>query len=180
MLDHLIAYLRATLSASQATEHSLQAEFDRLRDYLELMAVRMGPRLAYSLELPEDLQQCSVPPCCCSPGGKLHPPRPGAQGRRRVHPRVRPAPARHPPRSPADHGQRHRRRPGPHRRRHAPAPAKPGRGFGLRQVRERLQTLYGPEARMSLRRGTSAGTEVELRYALRPCPTRSPSIACPP
>ena len=34
MLDHLIAYLRATLGASRATLHPLQDEFDRLADYL--------------------------------------------------------------------------------------------------------------------------------------------------
>src|SRR6185369_5248179 len=33
MLDHMIAYLRATLNASRAATHSLQAEFDRIRDY---------------------------------------------------------------------------------------------------------------------------------------------------
>jgi sensor histidine kinase YesM len=62
MLDHLVAYLRATLDASRATRHSLQAEFDRLRDYLELMAVRMGPRLRYTLDLPPELANLSVPP----------------------------------------------------------------------------------------------------------------------
>jgi len=62
MLDHLVAYLRATLDASRATSHSLQAEFDRLRDYLELMAVRMGPRLAFTLDLPPELAQHPVPP----------------------------------------------------------------------------------------------------------------------
>ena len=45
MLDHLIAYLRATLTASRATHHPLADEFDRLRDYLELMAVRIGARV---------------------------------------------------------------------------------------------------------------------------------------
>ena len=41
MLDHMIAYLRATLSASRATgqdgPHTLTDEFARLQDYLELM-----------------------------------------------------------------------------------------------------------------------------------------------
>jgi sensor histidine kinase YesM len=62
MLDHLVAYLRATLEASRSTRHSLQAEFDRLGDYLELMAVRMGPRLHYTLDLPAELAQLQVPP----------------------------------------------------------------------------------------------------------------------
>jgi Histidine kinase len=61
MLDQLGDYLRSTLTASRATEHPLQAEFDRLRDYLGLMAVRMGPRLRYTLALPPALAQASVP-----------------------------------------------------------------------------------------------------------------------
>ena len=67
MLDHMVAYLRATLSASRASAHSLQAEFDRLRDYLELMAVRMGPRLNYSLTLPPELAHLTMPPLLLQP-----------------------------------------------------------------------------------------------------------------
>jgi len=67
MLDRMVAYLRATLGASRATAHPLQAEFDRLRDYLELMAVRMGPRLRYTLDLPHELADCPVPPLLLQP-----------------------------------------------------------------------------------------------------------------
>jgi len=67
MLDHMIAYLRATLGASLAAAHPLQAEFDRLRDYLELMAIRMGPRLSYTLELPPELAQHPVPTLLLQP-----------------------------------------------------------------------------------------------------------------
>jgi LytS/YehU family sensor histidine kinase len=67
MLDHMIAYLRATLGASLASTHSLQAEFDRVRDYLELMAIRMGPRLGYTLDLPEALAQQAVPTLLLQP-----------------------------------------------------------------------------------------------------------------
>jgi hypothetical protein len=67
MLDHMVAYLRATLNASRASTHSLQAEFDLLRDYLELMAVRMGPRLRYTLTLPPELAHLSVPPLLLQP-----------------------------------------------------------------------------------------------------------------
>jgi Histidine kinase len=62
MLDRLNDYLRSTLSASRATEHPLSAEFDRLRDYLELMQIRMGPRLRYTLDLPAALANTMVPP----------------------------------------------------------------------------------------------------------------------
>ena len=62
MLDRLNDYLRSTLGASRSTEHALSAEFDRLRDYLELMAIRMGPRMTYTLDLPADLAALPVPP----------------------------------------------------------------------------------------------------------------------
>lgn len=62
MLDHLVAYLRATLSASRATSHPLSTEFERLRDYLELIKVRMGPRLSYQLELEPELAALPIPP----------------------------------------------------------------------------------------------------------------------
>jgi signal transduction histidine kinase len=67
MLDHMIAYLRATLGGSLADTHPLQAEFDRLRDYLELMAIRMGPRLSYTLTLPPELAQHPVPSLLLQP-----------------------------------------------------------------------------------------------------------------
>jgi Histidine kinase len=62
MLDRMNDYLRSTLSASRATEHALSAEFDRLRDYLELMQIRMGERLRYTLDLPAALASLHVPP----------------------------------------------------------------------------------------------------------------------
>jgi LytS/YehU family sensor histidine kinase len=61
MLDQLNDFLRATLASSRASEHSLKAEFDRLKAYLELMQVRMGARLSFSLELPPELAQVPVP-----------------------------------------------------------------------------------------------------------------------
>ena len=42
-------------------------EFNRLRDYLELMAVRMGPRMRYVLDLPPDLADQSVPTLLLQP-----------------------------------------------------------------------------------------------------------------
>ena len=67
MLDRLIAFLRATLQASRATAHPLAAEFAHLDDYLSLMAVRMGPRLAVKLDLPAELSALPVPPLLLQP-----------------------------------------------------------------------------------------------------------------
>ena len=67
MVDRINDYLRATLNASRATAHPLAAEFDRLADYLELMTIRMGPRLHYRLDLPHDLRDLLVPPLLLQP-----------------------------------------------------------------------------------------------------------------
>jgi len=67
MLDRMIAYLRATLSASRATVHPLHVEFERLNDYLALMAVRMGPRLSFTLDLPDDLRDFPIPTLLLQP-----------------------------------------------------------------------------------------------------------------
>lgn len=67
MLDHLIAFLRATLQASRVSQHPLAVEFERLQDYLALMSVRMGPRLRHALNLPPALRAMPVPPLLLQP-----------------------------------------------------------------------------------------------------------------
>jgi signal transduction histidine kinase len=65
MLDHLNDYLRTTLQATRLPVHQalhpLGDEFSRLGDYLSLMAIRMGPRMAFELDLPPALSTASVP-----------------------------------------------------------------------------------------------------------------------
>ncbi|MET0208563.1 MAG: histidine kinase, partial [Burkholderiaceae bacterium] len=67
MLDHLIAFLRGTLSASRADKHPLQDEFARLADYLALMQVRMGSRLRFEFDLPAEAGPLAVPPLLLQP-----------------------------------------------------------------------------------------------------------------
>jgi hypothetical protein len=67
MLDQLIAFLRATLDGSRAATHSLRAEFARLADYLALMQIRMGTRLQTKFELPDALADLPVPPSLLQP-----------------------------------------------------------------------------------------------------------------
>lgn len=71
MLDRLGDYLRATLRGSRtdatAGTHTLADEFSRLNDYLELMTVRMGPRLRHTLQASDDLLHHPVPPLLLQP-----------------------------------------------------------------------------------------------------------------
>jgi two-component sensor histidine kinase len=157
MLDHMIAYLRATLSASRAATHSLQAEFDRLRDYLELMAIRMGPRLAYSLELPSELAQHSVPALLLQPlveNSIQHGLEPKVEGGR-----ITVSARREGDRLVlvvADTGV------GP-----SQAPAE-GKGFGMTQVRERLATLHGDAAPIDFEAPPEGGTRTTIRLPFTP------------
>ena len=145
MLDRVIAYLRATLDASRATTHPLHAEFERLRDYLELMAVRMGPRLAFELELPPDVASLAVPTLLLQPlveNSIRHGLEPKVEGGR-----IRVSARRDGDRllievSDTGVGQ-------------AAADAE-RQGFGLAQVRERLAALYGAAATFAFE-GTPGG-----------------------
>lgn len=67
MLEQLIQYLRATLSSSRAERTTLAHEFTLMDAYLGLMKVRMGARLRYALQLPEDLRPIMVPPMLLQP-----------------------------------------------------------------------------------------------------------------
>jgi hypothetical protein len=157
MLDHMIAYLRATLNASRAATHPLQTEFDRLRDYLELMSIRMGPRMAFELKLPPELAQHPVPALLLQPlveNSIQHGLEPKVEGGRVV------VSAQH------DHddlvlevtdtGL------GPSGNADL-TPAK-GAGFGIAHVRERLATLYGAAARVDCAARAEGGFRVTLRF----------------
>jgi hypothetical protein len=67
MLDHLIQYLRATLSAARAETTTLAQEFGAAEAYLGLMAVRMGARLSYRCVLPDDLRGARLPAMLLQP-----------------------------------------------------------------------------------------------------------------
>ncbi len=169
MLDHLIAFLRATLNASRQAEHPLADEFARIADYLALMQVRMGDRLRVGTTLPPDLGSIAVPPLLLQP---------------LVENAIK-------------HGLEPQRGPG---ELHVSAsldgatlvlcvidtgrgleaaaaararePMAAGSGFGLAQIRERLQTLHGDAARFTLTAGAEGGTRAEIRL---PVSTRHPS-----
>lgn len=155
MLDHMIAYLRATLNASRNTTHPLQAEFDRLRDYLEVMSIRMGPRLQYQLELPPALAQLPVPTLLLQPlveNSIQHGLEPKVQGGR-IDVAAR---------TEGGHLVLEVRDTGVGM---DGAPPSEG-GFGLAQVRERLATLYDAAAWLEMR-GTAEGTQTLIRLPLQ-------------
>lgn len=67
MIDALIAFLRQTLAATRVERTSLEAEFTLIRAYLSLMSVRMGNRLTWSTDLPDELRGRTLPPMMLQP-----------------------------------------------------------------------------------------------------------------
>jgi sensor histidine kinase YesM len=67
MLDNFIAYLRQTLSASRAQEGTVKQEFDLIRNYLEILKIRMGDRLQFDLEIDASVESTSLPPMLLQP-----------------------------------------------------------------------------------------------------------------
>jgi len=67
MLAHLDGYLRATLASTRNDKCTLAEEFALLRGYLEILAIRMGPRLVYALDLPDALANARLPPMLLQP-----------------------------------------------------------------------------------------------------------------
>ncbi|WP_326538367.1 sensor histidine kinase [Pseudorhodoferax sp.] len=167
MLDHLIAFLRTTLSGSRNGDHALATEFEALADYLALMTVRMGARLQHRLALPAELRTLPVPALLLQPlvenaikhglepqvaGGRID--ISARRDGRWLELRVR------------DTGAGLAR-----------TPAAEGSHFGLEQVRQRLAHRWGEAATLTLQPGgdDEAGTEAVLRLPLHDAPeARSP------
>ncbi len=149
MLDSLIDYLRATLSASRAISHSLADEFARLQDYLALMSVRMGPRLSYTLDLPPDLAAQPIPTLLLQPlveNAIKHGLEPKIEGGSVA------VSARRDGKNIVldviDSG----------------VGLKDGDGFGLTQVRERLQATYGEQTTIYLGAGRAGFTRASITF----------------
>ncbi|XRC95885.1 ATP-binding protein [Ottowia sp. VDI28] len=157
MVDRINDYLRATLSASRATAHPLAAEFDRLRDYLELMAIRMGSRLKYSLELPDELRAEPIPTLLLQPLVE-----------NAIKHGLEPKVARGTVTVRALEGEENRLvleviDTGVGYAPSASNPTQPGgNGFGLAQVRERVATAYGGRGTVSVQSEPGTGTTVRI------------------
>lgn len=164
MLDHLNDYLRTTLHASRQPLHPLADEFSRLGDYLSLMAIRMGPRLAFALDLPPTLNQTLVPSFILQPlveNAIRHGLEPQVSGGRiEVQARAESAKLLLTVR---DNGSGISELALADAARPLQADgAQPGSSWGLGHVRQRLLTLYGPRAGMHISPLPTGGTCVVL------------------
>ena len=168
MLDHLNDYLRTTLHASRQPLHPLADEFSRLDDYLSLMAIRMGPRLVFELDLPPALATAPVPSFILQPlveNAIRHGLEPQVSGGR-IEVQARAADqqllltVRDNGLGISELALAESARP------LTPATDRPTASWGLTHVRQRLHTLYGERAGMHISPVATGGTCVVLTLPL--------------
>jgi hypothetical protein len=62
MLGHLLGYLRAALPQLRSNSTTLGQEIELAQAYLSIMQMRMGQRLAFAIDVPEELRSHRFPP----------------------------------------------------------------------------------------------------------------------
>ncbi len=149
MLEQFIVYLRATLSATREEHTTLASEFEMMKNFLAILQIRMGDRLQVRFNLPRDLADFAVPPILLQPlveNAIKHGLEPKIDGGE-VALTVR-----------------------KHDGKIAITVADTGLGFqnsssngiGLKNVRERVQHLYGDHGSVSIEENQPCGTRITI------------------
>jgi len=140
LLGHLLGYLRAAVPQLRSSSTTLGKELEMVEAYLNILRMRMGPRLAFSIDVPEALRGQPFPPVLLisvvenavehgleaqAEGGSVRIEAVRAGERLKV--------------TVPDTG-----------RGLGAGPARPGQGVGLANVRERIGALYGPRGSFAL------------------------------
>ena len=66
-LEDFIAYLRSSLPKTRSSLNTLNEEMELIKSYLKIFKVRMGPRLKFEINLPEELAGVLLPPMLLQP-----------------------------------------------------------------------------------------------------------------
>ena len=149
MLVDFIQYLRASLSKIREQRATLGHEMEMIQAYLNIFKVRMGDRLQYKIDLPENLKTTAFPPMLIQPlvenaikhglepkidGGKIFIKGEAKDGRLRLEV--------------IDTGDGFK--------------GEKNSGMGLSNVRERLQSLYGNSGRLILEENQPSGMKAVI------------------
>ena len=156
MLGNLITYLRHSLPRTDTSPSTLGEEVERARAYLEILQIRMGPRLQLQIEVPRHLLAMPFPTMMLQTlvenaikhglepkpeGGLLRVKAEIVHGKLAV--------------SVADTGLGFGKAP------------TAGTGVGLANIRERLQLLYGSKGSLAVTENPGGGTRVTVTVPYR-------------
>jgi sensor histidine kinase YesM len=149
MLMDFIQYLRASLSKIREQKATLEYELEMIQAYLNIFKVRMGDRLQYKIDLPDNLKTTTFPPMLIQPlvenaikhglepkidGGEIFIKGESIDGRLRLEV--------------IDTGNGFK--------------GEINSGMGLSNIRERLQSLYGGNGRLILEENQPHGMKATI------------------
>jgi signal transduction histidine kinase len=165
MLGHLIQYLRHSLPRTQDELATLSDELERALAYLEILKIRMGQRLSVQVDVPENLRTTKLPPMMLqtlvenaikhgleprTAGGTVWIRARAADGAVSV--------------TVADDGEGFNVQ-------------SSGTGIGLKNVRERLQLVYGGKASLAVVANFPSGVAATISVPGAPSAPAAPSTA---
>jgi sensor histidine kinase YesM len=150
MLERFIRFLRASLAATRDERTTLGAEGELIAAYLDVLQVRMGPRLRTRIEIEPGLADFQLPPMLLQPIVEN-------AIRHGLEPRIEGGEVAVSARQDAGDVAIEVRDTGV-----GFAQATRG-GTGLANVRERLKLLYGEAARLGVAENPGGGTVVSMR-----------------
>ena len=173
MVGHLIQYLRASLPKMRETSSTVGQEIERVRAYLNILKMRMGARLEFAIDVPEDLLTAPFPPMMLPSlveNAIKHGLEPLREGGRIdvVVTRIFTA-----------DGDRIRLQVKDTGKGLTDAPIQTGGGVGLSNLRERLLALYGDKARFTIESNNAQGVvaTIELPATLAAQQAASPTMS---
>ncbi|MEP7181879.1 MAG: histidine kinase [Betaproteobacteria bacterium] len=152
LLGHLLGYLRAAVPQLRSSSTTLGKELEMVEAYLNILKMRMGPRLAFAIDVPDALRAQPFPPVLLISvveNAVEHGLEPQAAG---GNVRIEATQA----------GNRLRVDVTDTVRGLGAAPLRPGQGVGLANVRERIAALYGSRGRFTLEDVASGGARATI------------------
>ncbi len=155
MLDNLMRYLEVALPRMRDAHSTVEREVALAESYLQIQNVRMGPRLAFRVDVPEELRTLALPPMMLLTlveNAVKHGLGPMPEGGT-ISMRARSDGARL-QLSVSDDGRGFL--------------AASGGGTGLSNIRARLAAMYGEEASLTLTENATGGVTAALCLPARP------------
>ena len=173
MVGHLIQYLRASLPKMRENSSTVGQEVERVKAYLNILKMRMGARLEFGIDVPDDLMTAPFPPMMLPSLVEnaikhgLEPQREGG----RIDVIVT--------RMFTIDGDRIRLQVKDTGRGLSDAPIQAGGGVGLTNLRERLTALYGEQAKFMIESNDPKGVvaTIELPATLAAQQAASPTAS---